>query len=49
MENLFCNENLIDNVIDIGPIAKSINVQPMVDKNLVKDQRVLENMLFLIE
>ena len=34
-------DNLIDNVID----NKSIDVQPMVDKNLVKDQRVLENML----
>ena len=33
------------NVKDIGPVAMSIDVQPMVDKNLVKDQRVLENML----
>ena len=35
---------MIDNVIDIGPIVKSINVQPMVDKNLVKDQRNLEKL-----
>ena len=46
MESLYCNETLIEmNVKDIGPVAMSIDVQPMVDKNLVKDQRVLENML----
>ena len=45
MESLFCEETLIENVKDIRPVAMTIDVPPMVDVNLVKDQRVLENML----
>ena len=45
MDSLFCEETLIENVKDIGPVAMTIDVPPRVDINLVKDQRVLENML----
>ena len=45
MDSLFCEETLIENVKDFGPVAMTIDVPPRVDINLVKDQRVLENML----
>ena len=44
MEALFCDENM-SHVIDIPAVSKNIDVEPMVDKVLVKDRRVLDNML----
>ena len=43
--DLFCEEQLLEHVIDIGPVTKTIDVAPMVDTVLLKDHRVLNNML----
>ena len=44
MENLFCSETC-DFVTDIHPAKMSIDVEPMLDKVILTDERVLENML----
>ena len=46
MESLLCNES-IPNVIDISNLNKSIDVEPTVDRILVNDKRVMENMLLM--
>ena len=46
MEALFCDENM-SHVIDIPAVNKNIDVEPMVDEVLVKDRRVVDNMLSL--
>jgi len=44
MEALFCDEHM-SHVIDIPAVSKNIDVEPMVDTVLVKDRRVVDNML----
>ena len=46
MEALFCDENM-SHVIDIPAVNKNIDIEPMVDEVLVKDRRVVDNMLSL--
>jgi len=44
MENLFCSE-VCDFVTDIEPVKMMIDVEPMLDKVILTDNRVLRNML----
>jgi len=44
MENLFCSE-VCDFVTDIEPVKMMIDVEPMLDKVILADNRVLRNML----